>query len=161
MAMDAKVRKRALRMLSHGVYVLTSRIADRYGAATVTWVAQASFKPPMLMAAIRRDSNVFACLSASGTAVLHIVGDSQQDIARRFFFPTRTSAGTLNGEPFSEGATAGPVLRRLPAHVECAVHRIVDTEGDHAIVILQVVEAECREEMRPLTVAQTPWHYGG
>ncbi|MCI3952948.1 MAG: hypothetical protein K0R53_2446, partial [Burkholderiales bacterium] len=37
-------------MLSHGVYVLTSRSAERYGAATVTWVSQASFKPPLLMA---------------------------------------------------------------------------------------------------------------
>ena len=39
-------------MLSHGVYVLTSRSEDRYGAATVTWVSQASFKPPLVMAAV-------------------------------------------------------------------------------------------------------------
>jgi len=49
----------------------------------------------------------------------------------------------------------------LPAHVECQVERIVDTEGDHAVVILRVVEAESREEVRPLTMAETPWEYGG
>lgn len=160
-SMDAQQRKKTLRMLSNGVYVLTSRSADRYGAATVTWVSQASFTPPLIMAAVRPDSNVFRCLSESRSAVLHIVGDGQQDIARTFFFPTRAVHGTINGEPFSEGKTACPVLARLPAHIECRVEHILDADGDHAIVILRAVEASCREAARPLTVAQTPWQYGG
>jgi len=148
-------------MLSNGVYVLTSRSGDRYGAATVTWVSQVSFRPPLVMAAVKRNSNVFKCLEESRAAVLHIVGDQQQDIAHRFFFPTHAEHGTINGEPFAEGRTAAPILANLPAHVECQVERIVDTEGDHAVVILRAVEAECREQVRPLTMAETPWEYGG
>jgi len=148
-------------MLSNGVYILTSRSDDRYGAATVTWVSQVSFKPPLSMAAVRRESNVFKCLDVSRTAVLHIVGQQQQDIARRFFFPTDAGSGTINGQPFAAGRTAAPVLASLPAHVECQVERIVDTDGDHAVVILRVVEAECRERVRPLTIAESPWEYGG
>src|SRR5258706_13000587 len=87
-AVDVKVRQKALQMLSNGVYVLTSRSEDRYGAATVSWVSQASFKPPLIMAAIRRESNVFRCLAQNGSAVLHIGGGRQQEIARRIFFPT-------------------------------------------------------------------------
>jgi flavin reductase (DIM6/NTAB) family NADH-FMN oxidoreductase RutF len=148
-------------MLSNGVYVLTSRSEDRYGAATVSWVSQASFKPPLIMAAVRRESNVFKCLDESRAAVLHIVGQQQQDIARRFFLPTHADQGTINGEPFAEGRTAAPVLANLSAHIECQVERIVDTEGDHAMVILRAVEAECGEQVRPLTMAETPWEYGG
>jgi flavin reductase (DIM6/NTAB) family NADH-FMN oxidoreductase RutF len=159
--MDAKVRQRTLRMLSNGVYVLTARREDRYGAATVTWVSQVSFKPPLIMAAVRRESNVFKCLAYSRIAALHIVGNGQQDIAKRFFFPTRANCTTINGEPFVEGKTAAPILANLPAHIECQVERIVDTDGDHAVVILRVVEAECREQVRPLTIAETPWEYGG
>jgi len=159
--MDARTRKNTLRMLSNGVYVLTSRNGDCYGAATVSWVSQVSFRPPLVMAAVKRDSNVFKCLAESRTAVLHIVGERQQDIAHRFFFPTRTEHGTINGEPFAEGRTAAPVLPSLPAHIECQVDRIVDTDGDHAVVILRAVEAECREQVRPLTMADTPWEYGG
>lgn len=158
---DKKVRQKTLRMLSNGVYVLTSRSEDRYGAATVTWVSQVSFKPPLIMAAVRRESNVFKCLSVSRTAVLHIVGDQQQDIAQTFFYPTRAEPGTINGEAFAEGKTTAPVLASLPAHVECSVERILDAVGDHAMVILGVVEAECGERMRPLTVADAPWEYGG
>lgn len=159
--MDARIRKQTLRMLSHGVYVLTSRSGGHYGAATVSWVSQASFKPPLLMAAIREDSNLFRCLQESGTAILHIVGEDQESIAERFFFPTHASAGSINGEPFSEGATAGPVLPSLPAYIECEVERIVDTEGDHAVVILRVLEAQCRERVRPLALADAAWAHGG
>src|SRR5207344_1796351 len=134
-----------LRMLSNGVYVLTSRSEDRYGAATVTWVSQVSFRPPLIMAAVRRDSNVFKCLAESGVAALHIVGDGQQETARKFFFPTRANCTTINGEPFADGKTAAPILVNLPAHVECQVERVVDPDGDHALVILRVVEAESRE----------------
>ncbi len=159
--MDTKVRQKTLRLLSNGVYVLTSRSEDRYGAATVSWVSQVSFKPPLIMAAVRRQSNVFKCLAESRVAALHIVGNGQQDIARRFFFPTAAGCGTINGEPVVEGKTAAPILASLPAHVECQVEQIVDTDGDHAMVILRVVDAEFREKIRPLTIAETPWEYGG
>jgi len=159
--MDAQAKRQALRKLSNGVYVLTSRSGAHFGAATVTWVSQASFKPPLLMAAVRRDSNVFQCLSESGTAVLHVLANGQEEVARRFFAPTAAAAGAINGVPFSDGTTAAPILIGLPAHVECRVDRIVDTGGDHAVVILRVVEAECCGDFRPLTIADSPWEYGG
>ena len=64
--MDTQTKRKALRMLSNGMYVLTSRSGESYGVATVTWVSQASFKPPLLMMAVRRDSNVYRCLAESG-----------------------------------------------------------------------------------------------
>lgn len=158
---NTQARRKTLRMLSNGVYVLTARSRDRFGAATVSWVSQASFRPPLIMAAVRMDSNVYRCLSESGSAVLHIVGDRQQDIAKRFFFPTRSGSGTINGEPFTEGVLAAPILVNLPAHIECRLEQVVDVAGDHAIVVLRAVQAECREQVRPLTIAASPWEYGG
>lgn len=80
--LDPEIRKRTLRLLTNGMYIITSRHGDSFGAATVTWVSQASFKPPLLMAAIRPESNVFRCLSQSRVAALHILNFDQQDIAR-------------------------------------------------------------------------------
>ena len=62
--MDARARKQTLRSLSNGMYIVTSAAGPQYGAATVTWLSQASFRPPLVMAAIRPDSNVFKCLAA-------------------------------------------------------------------------------------------------
>ena len=159
--MELTARRKTLRLLSNGMYVITSRNGDHYGAATVTWVSQASFKPPLIMAAIRTGSNVFQCLSDSGFAAIHVLAVDQQAVAQRFFFPTKTGEGRINGEPFREGVNGVPILANTPAHVECRVVRILSDVGDHAVVILEVMEAECREPVRPLTIAESPWQYGG
>jgi flavin reductase (DIM6/NTAB) family NADH-FMN oxidoreductase RutF len=158
--MDAASRKRTLRLLSNGLYVVTSSSGARYGAATVTWISQASFKPPLVMAALRPDSNVFQCLSESGVAAVHILDAQQQEMAQRFFAPTQASDGTINGEPFTPGLTHAPILQNARAYVECFVRQIVRL-GDHAVVIMEVVEAKCRRDVEPLTVAASPWQYGG
>jgi flavin reductase (DIM6/NTAB) family NADH-FMN oxidoreductase RutF len=159
--MELATRRKTLQLLSNGMYVITSRCGDHYGAATVTWLSQASFKPPLIMAAIRTESTVFKCLSCSGFVAIHVLGAEQQEIAQRFFFPTQAGDGSINGEPFTEGVTGAPILMNMPAHVECRVVRIVADVGDHAVVLLEVVEAACREVVRPLTIAESPWQYGG
>ena len=159
--MDRTIRKKTLRMLTNGVYIVTSRNEQRYGGATVTWVSQASFKPPLLMAAIRKESNVYQCLVESKFAALHVLAADQQDIAQRFFTPTSVSDSLINGEPFTEGKNTAPILNNAPAYVECSVLRIVDDVGDHAVVIMEVLEAGCRRSIDPMTISKSPWQYGG
>ena len=88
-------------MLSNGMYVMTSSSGSRYGAATVTWVSQASFKPPLIVAAVRKTSNLFECLSESRIAAIHILGSDQQDLARKFFSTMQADSAFINGEPFT------------------------------------------------------------
>jgi flavin reductase (DIM6/NTAB) family NADH-FMN oxidoreductase RutF len=159
--MDLKAKKETLRLLTNGVYVLTSRNGDDYGVATITWVSQVSFQPPLVMAALRKDGNVFRCLRESGAAVLHVVGSDQKELAQKFFSTTKESNGLLNGEPFTEGKTSAPVLKNLSAYLECKLVDICEDYGDHAIVILEVVEAGIRGTVVPLVVNDSPWKYGG
>ena len=77
LTMDPRARKQTLRVFSNGIYVMTSQNGEEYGAATVTWVSQVSFRPPLVMAAVRRDSNVYKCLSKSGVAAIHILARDQ------------------------------------------------------------------------------------
>jgi flavin reductase (DIM6/NTAB) family NADH-FMN oxidoreductase RutF len=158
--MDPAKRKRTLRMLSNGIYVMTSSAGGAHGVATITWLSQASFKPPLVMAAIRPDSNVFKCLLESGVAAVHILDCSQEHLAQRFFAPTKVFDGTLNGERFVPGLTTAPILENACAYFECVLRQIV-TLGDHAVVIMEIVDAECRRDIRPLTVDSSPWTYGG
>jgi flavin reductase (DIM6/NTAB) family NADH-FMN oxidoreductase RutF len=113
------------------------------------------------MAAIRKESNVFQCLRESGAAAIHILASDQSDIAQRFFTPTKVEAGRMNGEPFRLSSLSLPILENAPAYVECGVRQIVDGLGDHAVVLLEVLEAACHGCVNPLTVADSPWQYGG
>ncbi len=159
--MELATRRKTLRLISNGMYILTSRCGNDFGAATITWVSQASFKPPLLMAAVRTNSNVYRCLVESRVAAIHILGSDQKDIAQKFFFPTKAGAGEINGEPFTDGSTGAPVLLNAPAYIECRVARVLNDLGDHAIVVLEAITAEYRTAVRPLTVAESPWEYGG
>ena len=158
--MDPVKRKRTLRMLSNGIYVMTSAAGPARGVATITWLSQASFKPPLVMAAVRPNSNLFKCLVDSGVAAVHILDCDEKHLAQRFFAPTKVIDDTLNGEPFVPGLTRAPILENAGAYFECVVRQIV-TLGDHAVVIMEVIDAECRRDICPLTVASSPWAYGG
>jgi len=159
--LDIEAKRHVLRMFSNGIYILTSRSGEKFGGATVTWVSQASFKPPLVMAAVRPASNVYECLQESGIAALHVVSTDQRELAQRFFKPTNVSDGLFNEEPFIAGKTGAPVLMSAAAYLECRVRHGVKTEGDYVVVVLEVVEAESRNCIQPLTVAESPWHYGG
>jgi flavin reductase (DIM6/NTAB) family NADH-FMN oxidoreductase RutF len=160
--MDPKIRQKALRLFTNGIYVMTSRSGDKFGAATVTWVSQAGFKPPLLMVALRKGGNVLECAAESRQAILHILDKQQANIAQKFFASANESGGLLNGEPYTNGIkTSAPVLTNAHAYIECEVRKIMEEYGDHAIAILEVVNAEIRQDIGPLTVADSPWEYGG
>jgi flavin reductase (DIM6/NTAB) family NADH-FMN oxidoreductase RutF len=159
--MEPKTKQKALRLLTNGMYVLTARSGEKYGAATITWVSQASFKPPLLMAALRKDGSVFQCLTESGSGVLHILATDQKDIAQKFFSPTKFENDLINGEPYIRGKNAAPVLTNLPAYIECSVVEVNERLGDHALVILEVTNCAVLRDIEPLTVTDSPWEYGG
>jgi flavin reductase (DIM6/NTAB) family NADH-FMN oxidoreductase RutF len=159
--MDPTTKKRALRLLTNGLYILTSRAGKQVGVATVTWVSQASFKPPLVMAAVRKGSNVFRCLEESRSAALHILAADQQALAQKFFSTTKPLGETLNGEPYVEGKTGAPILKHVSTYIECRVVDIRGEYGDHAVVVMEVVAASSPENFKPLTVADSPWEYGG
>jgi flavin reductase (DIM6/NTAB) family NADH-FMN oxidoreductase RutF len=159
--MEPKTKQKALRLLTNGMYVLTSRSGDKFGAATITWVSQASFQPPLVMAALRKDGSVFQCLAESRLGVLHVLASDQQHLAQKFFAPTKATEGHLNGEPYTLGNNLAPVLSNLPAYLECSAIEISENVGDHALVILQVTNAGVLSDIEPLTVTDSPWEYGG
>ena len=54
--MDDAAKKTALRMIPYGIYILTAKSGNDVAAATVNWVTQTSFEPPLVAVAIKSDS---------------------------------------------------------------------------------------------------------
>ena len=138
--MDTDAKKTALRMIPYGLYVLTAASGDEVAAATVNWVTQASFDPPLVVVGVKADSETYRVLSESGAFALNVLGKGQGDIATSFFKPSIREGNTINDEHFHAGITGSPILASTPAYVECrALDRV--ERGDHAIVVGEVVEA--------------------
>jgi flavin reductase (DIM6/NTAB) family NADH-FMN oxidoreductase RutF len=139
--MDANVKKTVLRMIPYGLYVLTAKGKDDIvAAATVNWVTQVSFTPPLVVVAVKADSQIHPIIKESKAFVLNVLGKDQGATAFTFFKPAVREGRTVSGEPFRSGTTGAPVLERAPAFVEC---RLVESgeRGDHSIFVAEVVEA--------------------
>lgn len=139
--MDDAAKKVALRMIPYGIYVLTARDADGTPhAATVNWVTQSAFGPPLVAMGVKADSGVYAALKATGKGVLNMLGKGQQGAAFAFFKPAEIGEGTLSGEKVHDGANGVPILDSAPASVELKIAEIVE-RGDHHLVLAEVTEA--------------------
>ncbi len=149
--MDEQAKKTALRMIPYGLYVMTAAAdEDKIAAATVNWVTQASFQPPIIAVGVKKDSGIHAIAQESGSFALNILGKGQQGAAFAFFKAVQRDGNTINGEPFRMGSTGAPVLESVPAVVECKLVKVVPV-GDHDLFLGEVVHAEVREisEGRP------------
>lgn len=139
--MDSEAKKTALRMIPYGLYVLTGATKDgRIAAATVNWVTQASFDPPLVVVGVKADSGAHGVIKEAGAFALNILGKEQGGTAYAFFKPTEREGDRIGGEAFRSGSTGAPVIESCPAYVECKLVELVE-RGDHSIFVGEVVEA--------------------
>jgi len=160
--MDEDARRKVLRQVPYGMYVMTAIEEGAPAASTLTWLSQCSFHPPLVMIGIQTNSLMHAAVEKSGAVAVNFLAADQKEIAERFFKPPKVEDRTLHGLPFEPGPVTGaPLLPDLPAWLET---RVVDrvTRGDHEVFVCEVVGAGIRRsDFAPLLLAATPWSYGG
>jgi flavin reductase (DIM6/NTAB) family NADH-FMN oxidoreductase RutF len=149
--MDEQAKKTALRMIPYGIYVMTAGSADgEIAAATVNWVTQTSFSPPLLALGVKTDSNIYALARSREAFVLNVLGQGQAGPAFTFFKPAEYTDGKLSGEAVTWAANGAPVLASAPAAIECRLRQVVEL-GDHHTFIAEVTDARLNQaiEGRP------------
>ena len=162
MALDPAQKKLALRAINYGLYILTAKDGDEYGAAGVNWLTQTAFEPPLVAAALKTDSDSYAIVRRTGAFAVSVLGEDQLDVGKAFFRTTKVEGDTLNGYRFEPGPETGcPVLVDLPYWFECRVTDTVE-RGDHHVFVAEVVGAGVRNEgATPLLLRSTGMNYGG
>ena len=160
--MDTQAKKIALRMLVHGIYIVGAGQGEDAVANGVTWLTQASFDPPLIMAAIRVDGRLHDAIQQQGAFSVNLVAHDQHDMIKTFFKPAETRGDTINGYAFRPGPVTGsPIFDDAPTWFEVELRHSFHG-GDHTIFIAEVVEAGVRDsQARPLALHDTPWQYGG
>ena len=77
------VRSDAMRLLSNGLYVLTACLSDTIHAATISWVSQVSFEPPLVMVVLGNATRTWPMRCAWRTATRSISLTSTRKHSRR------------------------------------------------------------------------------
>ncbi len=143
--MNSDAKKTVLRMIPYGIYVLTAADGkDKIAAATVNWVTQTAFTPPLVVAGVKTDSGAYEVVKSAKAFALNMLGKDQKGLAFTFFKPANVSDGKISGQPYRTGTTGAPILADAPGAVECRVTSIVE-QGDHHIVVGEVVEAHLQK----------------
>jgi flavin reductase (DIM6/NTAB) family NADH-FMN oxidoreductase RutF len=157
------VRNDALRLLSNGLYVLTACLSDTIHAATVSWVSQVSFQPPLVMVALQRNSHLAHAVRKAHRFAINILGAEQDALAEKFFAHLTAPAGTqsLAGYAVRDGAAHCPLLTDAMAWIECRFAAELATPGDHSLMLGEVTGAGIRRSGAPIVLWNTPWSYGG
>jgi flavin reductase (DIM6/NTAB) family NADH-FMN oxidoreductase RutF len=163
LAAPSDVRNEALRLLSNGLYVLTVCAGDNLHSATVSWVSQVSFQPPLVLVALRRNSHLANLVRRTRRFALNILAADQQMIAEGFFSPVvePLAADTLAGFPFRTGPGHCPLLTEALGWLECRLAAEPPTPGDHSLMLGEVTGAGVRRDSPPMVLWDTPWSYGG
>ena len=160
--MDAQDKKVALRAINYGLFVLTSVDGEKFAAAGVNWLSQASFDPPLVMVAVRTDNDSHAIIERTGAFAVNVLGEDQLEIGNAFFRSTVVEGDTLNGYRYEAAPETGsPLLVDVPYWFEA---RVTDTvkRGDHTIFVGEVVGAGVRDAAAtPLLLRSTGMNYGG
>ena len=143
--MNTDAKKTVLRMIPYGIYVLTAADGkDKIAAATVNWVTQTAFAPPLVVVGVKTDSGAYQIVKSAKTFALNMLGKDQKGLAFTFFKPANVADGKISGQAYRTGTTGAPILVDAPGAVECRVTSIVE-QGDHHIVVGEVVEAHLQK----------------
>ena len=145
--MNEDAKKAALRIIPYGLYILTAEGKDgSVAAATINWVTQASFSPPLVVIGVKNDSGAHSIIKESGAFAINVLGKGQQGAAFNFFKSHEREGDSVGGEAFEKGTTGAPLLLSTPAWFECKLTDTIE-KGDHSIFVGEVVEAGLRKDL--------------
>src|SRR6476659_8667780 len=106
-------------MIPYGLYVLTADAEGTLAAATVNWVTQSAFAPPLVVVGVKADSGSYKTVKAAQAFALNMLGKDQKALAFTFFRPADVSDGKISGQSFRKGVTGAPILIDALGAIEC------------------------------------------
>jgi flavin reductase (DIM6/NTAB) family NADH-FMN oxidoreductase RutF len=158
-------RRRIMRSLVYGLYVMASEWEGRASAMTINFLTQVCVDPKLVAVGVESESYTWELARRAQAFSVQFINRSEPELARRFGKRPEhdPAARTLAGVPYHRGrSVAAPVLVPSPAWLEC---RIVETKGlgSHDLVVAEVVDVGLREgvDLVPLRMEDTRMSYGG
>jgi flavin reductase (DIM6/NTAB) family NADH-FMN oxidoreductase RutF len=151
-----------LREIPYGIYVVGVHSGDdgNFNALLVSWLAQCSFDPPMIMIAVRRGTRSYDLIKEGKVFSVNLIDKKEEELARHFVKPSDRIGDKLEKTSHIRERTGAPILPQAFAFLECEVRGFYEP-GDHAIVIGEVVNAAHPGSGQVLTCSDLHWHYAG
>ncbi|MBV9386403.1 MAG: flavin reductase [Chroococcidiopsidaceae cyanobacterium CP_BM_ER_R8_30] len=159
--LDEQAKKTILRKIPHGLYICGVKDGEEVNGFTVSWLMQASFKPPLVVNCVKQDSKSHEMIKTSGVFAISFLDAEQKHLAQKFFQPQRrVGHNRFDDVEFYLGETGCPIISESLGYVECQVVGTV-AQGDHTVYVGEVIAAGVHREGESLRLETTGWQYGG
>jgi flavin reductase (DIM6/NTAB) family NADH-FMN oxidoreductase RutF len=134
---SADTYRAALRRHPAGVAVITLMSASGPVGFTATSFASLSLNPPLVSFNITHASSSIAALRAADSFVVHLLGEHQLELARRF---SRSAEHRFADESlWTTTETGEPLLHGTPTWLRTTLRQLI-VAGDSTLVIGEVVQ---------------------
>ena len=135
--------------IMNGVSVVTSSSQNKRAGCTVSWFAQVSFSPVLIMISLSSARHTYSLITKSNIFNVNVLSDTQLDIARHFGLISGRTTDKFEKITCILGKNNAPVLPEVKALFEC---RVVHTyqAGDHDLFIGEVTSFTEDAAKKPL-----------
>ena len=152
---DAPGINQALFQVTHGLYILTSKLGDRINGQCLDALMQVTNMPPRIAIGVGKRTLTHEMISESGVFVANAIdkdcGDCYADV-KRFGFQSGRKVDKFADRAHELGELGAPILPESKAFYECRVARdLVLDLGTHTLFVADVVRAGTHEAGEPLT----------
>jgi flavin reductase (DIM6/NTAB) family NADH-FMN oxidoreductase RutF len=145
----------ALFRITHGLYIVTTRVEDRRNGQCLDALMQVTNTPPRISIGIRTGSLTHEMIKTSGQFVVSVLDREDSacgDVIRRFGFQSGRDVDKFAGFPYEMTEQGIPFLANAVAYYECTVSPELTTDlGTHSLLVASVDRAGTREGGEPLT----------
>lgn len=149
----------ALKKLTTGIYVVTSKRGKTINGMIASWISQVSFSPPLIMVAIKQGRYSHSMIEDGQVFAVNILGKQHKRLVAIFKRQDRETK-TLMNIPHDAKQTGAPVMNDALAYLDCKLVSKV-TAGDHTLFIGEVVEGDLVKAGIPLSSHDMESTYGG
>lgn len=156
--MDRQTRRKVLKKIPYGLYVLSAATPQRSAAVLVNWIMQVSFEPPLLAVALESDSEMCHLVTATGLFAVNMLPTGATSRARTILRSKTDKKRSLSLEDFEVPSQGPPVLRAASDVLICRVVSCSRT-GDHMLFIAEVVEGTSHSAAPVLTLHESGLSY--
>jgi 3-hydroxy-9,10-secoandrosta-1,3,5(10)-triene-9,17-dione monooxygenase reductase component len=154
---DARALRTALGAFATGVTIVSCRRADGEPVGlTVNSFNALSLDPPLVLWSLRLSSPSLAAFDAAGHFAVHVLGEAQVDLSRRFASPLPSK---FDEGAWHEGLGGVPLLAGCAASFECERLSRQDA-GDHRLYIGRVLRMQS-QPVPPLVFHRGHYHLLG
>ncbi len=139
--LDTKTFQDACSLFASSVTVATVRAPDgSLHGLTVSSFTPVSIEPPVILICIDHGCPFLQHFRACTHFAVNVLAESQRDISVTFACKDQ---GRFEGVAWNPSPSGVPLLHGSLATFECQLAAVIDA-GDHAIVLGEVVNAECQ-----------------